>query len=124
MTLNELIEKLEAAEGKTTPGSWHIGHKGWHPDICELFGGPGFNVANNVYILDANFIALARNSMKTLLAVIRVQNEALESFTKAWPEKHGSISQFSKCAIEGCIELDTRRAREALAKVEELVGGK
>lgn len=123
-TLDTWLEQLEKAEASAMSGPW-LTRVGFQPDTKTLelpprcYGyrtdWPGFHSC------DAEFIALARNNMKRLIEIIRVQQVALETVAQAFYEEHGGLEALPKFMLESAVEFDTLCAKEALAKVEELL---
>lgn len=122
MTLTDWLSELERVEKAATKGPWTRNRTYQHTDpICRFGGGlwaiyPPLDseVSDSK---DSALIAQSRNALPKLLAIVRVQQEALK---------------FYSTRLQDGLELDSQgnlqrvnreMAAKALAEMEKIVGG-
>lgn len=125
MTLHNWLSELERVEKAATPGPWYKDRdfpeiKKSHTQFVAICD-PKHDYSHGMTKChdDANFIAQSRNALQKLLAIIRVQQEALEKIKS--PDMaglHGMI-----IADMGLKHFTECTATMALAAVEKIVGG-
>ena len=122
--LEKLLEELEELEAKATPRPFRVcpGDSAVITDCSSAKFEYIPQVVADFYGLpnDANLFATSRNSLKTLIQIIRVQNEALEFYANKdnWDEEN-SLGQTPSCWDSGSVDLGLR-AMSALYRVNQL----
>lgn len=77
MTLSSLISKLEQAEKLASEAPWHIGWCNENSDAVTVDAPDLSTVCEIPFRKNQAFICEMRNSLPTLLKILRVQREAL-----------------------------------------------
>lgn len=124
--LDTLLAELEEVAKRATPGKRWVGHVSeQHEDAADIDSENGA-ICDNVYgAFNRSFLCAATPEViQKLIAIIREMKSALEfydppagsfqCFTGETPPERGAFGEF--------VNPDVSRAKQALARVDEIVG--